>query len=614
MKKLLLFVFTIPFYVLLSGAPHPTIHFITNNDGLSNSSINYILQDAGGLMWFGTWDGLNLYNSREFTTFRPNPADPHSISNHVIRYMVEEERGGLWIATDYGISRYHADTRDFQNFFTTTSAKTIYKEKSFLLAKNSQQAVFAYVYDQGLYYFSREQDDFLLLATSREIPSLKAMFFDKEDKLWIYTTGKELRILSFPDPEDKLPITIREMQPFEHAPLAEQVYYNPYRHELLIQNKDRSVYRKDILTGDAVALMERQQEEIQAVFFTPSSCYIGSSGTLYAYDYTTQELNSLLTGYPVLSLYKDKQDILWAGTDGYGVLKLTNTREKFHTHLSREIDGFENGPVRCFFEDAYRDLWIGTKGGGLYRLTNQEKPVIKTKYKTDHELISNSVYALSGYPGQEIWIGTEGKGLNYFDQLTHQLYTLRMDEGMNLISVYAIYQQNDTTLWVGTSGYGLYKLHIDRSRHPYRVTSHTQYIYDKQSPYSINNNVIYSILPDGDEHLWVCTRGGLNRLHIGKERFESYRFATEDPGSISSDDILCLMKDRNNRIWVGTSMGLNLMNDSGDGKVTFIRYTEKEGIANNTIHGILQDYTGQLWISTNKGLSQIDPATEKIIS
>ena len=77
MKKhmyLLLFLFT----VLSTTAKNYDYVNLTNNDGLSNSSINTIFQDSDGLMWFGTWDGLNVYNGRDFKVFKPDPGNPQS--------------------------------------------------------------------------------------------------------------------------------------------------------------------------------------------------------------------------------------------------------------------------------------------------------------------------------------------------------------------------------------------------------------------------------------------------------------------------------------------------------------------------------------------------------
>ena len=77
---------------------------LTNNDGLSNSSINTIHQDANGLMWFGSWDGLNIYNGREFSIYKPEPGNVQSISNNIIRDIVEGSKSVHWVATDRGIN------------------------------------------------------------------------------------------------------------------------------------------------------------------------------------------------------------------------------------------------------------------------------------------------------------------------------------------------------------------------------------------------------------------------------------------------------------------------------------------------------------------------------
>ena len=40
---------------------------------------------------------------------------------------------------------------------------------------------------------------------------------------------------------------------------------------------------------------------------------------------------------------------------------------------------------------------------------------------------------------------------------------------------------------------------------------------------------------------------------------------------------------------------------------SFTHYTVKNGLPDNTIYGILADADGNLWLSTNKGLSKFDP-------
>jgi len=187
---------------------------------------------------------------------------------------------------------------------------------------------------------------------------------------------------------------------------------------------------------------------------------------------------------------------------------------------------------------------------------------------------------------------------------------------VNLSSVYSILPTDNNVLWVGTSGYGMYKLEIDRSTNPYSIKNYKQYIF-KNNHSSLSNNIVYSIIRDDASHLWIATRGGgLNRFNRQTEQFQNFRFSSNSSDFISSDDILCLYKDTRGILWAGTSMGLNKLIRFENGKPVFTRYTEKEGMPNNTIHGILEDKEHNLWLSTNKGLAELvhDRKNTRIVS
>ncbi len=158
MKSLLLLIsFLIPF---LLSAKNYDVSNLTNNDGLSNSSINIINQDSSGLLWFGTWDGLNLYNGREFKVYKPDPGNSQSISNNIIRNIIQEQKDIEWIATDRGINRFDRRKNSFERFFTDNGNQTIISENSFFIAKNSSNMIFAAIYDQGIFFFNAKTHQF----------------------------------------------------------------------------------------------------------------------------------------------------------------------------------------------------------------------------------------------------------------------------------------------------------------------------------------------------------------------------------------------------------------------------------------------------------------------
>jgi signal transduction histidine kinase len=89
-----------------------------------------------------------------------------------------------------------------------------------------------------------------------------------------------------------------------------------------------------------------------------------------------------------------------------------------------------------------------------------------------------------------------------------------------------------------------------------------------------------------------------------------YRNRQDDPGSLSSDRVWFVMQSRDGAIWAATSNGG--VNRLMVRENRFVRYTEANGLGNNMVCGILEDDRGRLWISTNNGISRLDPPTGRI--
>ena len=587
------------------------INRLTNNEGLSNSSVNVIYQDSNNLMWFGTWDGLNLYNSREFKTFKPNPNVPGNITNNIIRDIIETTKGRLWITTDNGINLYTPEAMRFQSFFYDNKENSIFKERSFLICKNSHNKVIASVYNTGLYYFDEELSDFILIRNLKET-SLKKLFFDKDDNLWLFTDNNSLYRVNLDWSKNKP--DIKDIKPVILSQSSHDVFYNLYTNQIWEQNENRHINIYDVPTETKITEIPFSKV-ISSIIFEKTGYVIGTANGLFSIQAQNHEITTLIEDIPVFSIYKGTQDILWVGTDGQGVIMLTPKNNRFTSYSLKNSSIYGLSPVRCFWENQNKQLFIGTKGSGLYIFQDDTTENLFAQFTTNNGLINNSVYALAGKENDICWIGTDGKGLNYWDYKTKKLYTLKMNEKLDIISVYAIYIQNDHTLWIGTNGFGLYKLTIDRSKTPYEVTEYKQFIYQDHNKKGLSNNVIFSIIPDDHNGLWIGTRGGgLNHLDTHTYTFTTYRFSEKEMSSISNNDIITLYKDPDHQLWIGTSLGLNLMQKDEKETISFKHYTEKDGMPNNTIHGIQADNDGNIWISTNKGLGKLSKNNDKIIS
>ena len=596
---------------------------LTNNDGLSNSSINVINQDSSGLLWFGTWDGLNVYNSREFKVYKPDPGNVQSISNNIIRNIVQEQRNVQWIATDRGINRLDSRKNTFERFFTDKGNQTIFTENSFFIARNSSNRMFAAVYDQGVFFFDANAHKFHHLNKVRNYRPRK-MFFDVDDNLWLFTDENMLFKIVFKKGKSESPV-VENVIHFQLLKNIKSVFYHS-NNEIWMQTNEDKLFSYRISEGILAESSTGIQKTgtIRAIAFMDTYQLWGTANGLYLYDLKTKAIETILPNVSVLSLYAGTQQIIWVGTDAQGIFQLSPSREKFHTYSAENVPTFGNSSVRTFFEDRSRILWVGTKGNGIYtfnRNGDKHEATFTHHFTTSNGLLNNSVFTIVQGQGNEYWIGTDGQGINYYDTQNKKILTLSVNKSLqkkiNLSSVYSILPDNKNTLWVGTSGYGMYKLEIDRTTHPYSIKNFTQYIYKTNISSSLSNNIVYSIIRDDATHLWIGTRGGgLNRFNCQTEKFQSYRYASAGNDFISSDDILCLYKDSRGTLWAGTSMGLNKLLRFEKGRPVFARFTENEGISNNTIHGILEDKEHNLWLSTNKGLTELirDQSSYRIVS
>jgi ligand-binding sensor domain-containing protein len=85
---------------------------INTMEGLSQGTVNCILKDRYGFMWFGTQDGLNRFDGYHFTVYRNKPGNPGSIPDNQVRCIYEDNRANLWVGTLGGGLCYYDRNRD----------------------------------------------------------------------------------------------------------------------------------------------------------------------------------------------------------------------------------------------------------------------------------------------------------------------------------------------------------------------------------------------------------------------------------------------------------------------------------------------------------------------
>ena len=319
-------------------------------------------------------------------------------------------------------------------------------------------------------------------------------------------------------------------------------------------------------------------------------------------------VNPLSSNFVNSLLSRDGQ--IWVGTETGGITKLTPRQLQMEFYRHNPADAFSISPnaVNAMYAAPDGTLWVGTVEGGLNALAPHTKTF--THYTTANSgLPHNSVSTLAADNHGNLWIGTWGAGFAVMNlKQPGKITPFVVDSKYQRLLLFAgvsVYDSVNDGMWLGTND-GLFFYDFKRQ----------QIIEPFKGCLNVRGCIGSLITPQG-KLLMGCVQGMVevdlkSRPH-GKGDFavKYHQYKLDDPKSGVIDKILsfCLAKD--GKIWLGSNgYGLYCYNYNKDGKTFVKSFTTNNGLANNTVKGIVEDNQGMLWIATDNGLSIFNPKTE----
>lgn len=323
-------------------------------------------------------------------------------------------------------------------------------------------------------------------------------------------------------------------------------------------------------------------------------------------------VNPLSSNFVNSLLSKNGQ--IWVGTETGGITKLAprQLQLEFFKHDAANPASLSPNAVNAMYAAPDGTLWVGTVEGGLNALAPGSRNF--THYTMANSgLPHNSVSTLAADNRGNLWIGTWGTGIAVMNlQQPGRIIPLVVDAKhqpfLNFAGV-LVYDPINDGMWLGTND-GLFFYDLKRQ----------QLIEPFKGCLNVRGCIGSLITPEG-KLLMGCVQGmveiNLKSRIPGKGDFavKYHQYKLDDPKSGVIDKILsfCLAKD--GKIWLGSNgYGLYCYNYNKEGKTYVKSFTTNNGLANNTVKGIVEDNQGMLWIATDNGLSIFNPKTETFSS
>jgi signal transduction histidine kinase/ligand-binding sensor domain-containing protein/DNA-binding response OmpR family regulator/HPt (histidine-containing phosphotransfer) domain-containing protein len=617
------------------GSPAVRFETVSLEQGLSQATVQAILQDHRGFLWFGTQEGLNRYDGYTFDVFTRDPDDASSLANDWIWTLHEDADGNLWVGTNGGgLSRYDRETGGFTNFPVEVSDAGGTSANHVRAIHASDPGTLWVGTDGGLRILKPRTATFTRFRTPDESDDssddrVRSIRADGEGLLWVSTDGGGLLRI---DPESG------EAKRFRHDPEnpsslgSDRVrcVFEDRRGVLWVglydggldqfDRRDQSFTHFGYDPDDPASLPDDRVRDL--LEDSAGDLWIATDGGLVhrsaetgrfsIFRHSAIDLSSLADDR-TRSLLQDRGGVIWVGT--YGGASKWNPLSSAFSHYrddERSPGRLHGNVVNAFAEDPDGSLWVATYAVGLNRFDVKSGTFELYAHDPDRpgSLSDNRVMSLMVERSGALWVGTMTRGLDRFDRARGTFTNHRHDpedpRTLSANGVTTIFEDSTGTIWVGTYRGGL-------NRWDGRSGGFVRYVHDPRDPGSLSDDRVLAIYEDRNGVLWIGTEGGgINRFDRRTESFTSFRHDPSDPESLSDDTAWAIHEDSQRVLWIGTQGGglsrWDPENRDADRGV-FRRYTQKDGLASMSVYGILGDEQGNFWLSSNRGLSRFDPRT-----
>lgn len=684
---------------------------------LAQRTVTDIAQDKKGFLWFSTWNGLNRFDGYTFKIYKTYPGDSCTLTSNRITQCIPNQVGHIWCRSHHNrIYLFDTDKENFTdvllpfeerdrmsyplvNIYTLPSSVTWITctngafridEKKYQEDPHHPQAVTFFSAENGRLPHNHilsirqdsEGDEWILTEKGCMVWGKKQITqhlvftaaCENNRKMYLRTQDELLGIYDF----DSGTLRFREIsdshqhirhlqslgsdtvaictdngvmlydgarKSFQKLPLPAlfqspgtfcKHIYKDLHGELWLFFNRKGVLRYHPATQECQHYhtppqwMNRSEERsVPLIFEDPQGTLwiVPNQGTLCYYDRQHKELRPYYTNYSdaksifnptILRFFIDDQKNLWYA-NSYELGKVSFFPNATQVQL---LDyGME---TRAFFVDKQNQLWVANKKG-IIRIYHPDKTLKgylapDGSIRSEEVAFSHNIYCFLEDHSGHIWLGSRWEGLYLLKKksddgfsIEHYKHEPHNPYSLNNNSVFAIYEDSQQHIWIGTHGGGLNLLQVSENGEKRFLHAQNKLNYPQDRFNKIR------ILHEAKGCLLVGTTEGLISLPIRLGRPDSIPFYTNtripaDVSSLSSNDVTSIYTDsRENTYVLSFTGGINrivsdtLLTD----RIRFRSYTKKDGLPSDLVLSMVEDDEHRLWVIAENNLIRFTPSENR---
>lgn len=575
-----------------------SLKVFTTNEGLPHNNVREIVADRSGYLWICTWDGLSRFDGYEFKNYHHIPGDSTSLPFFSIARIALDGSNNFWIQTDNGtLARFNRRTDDF-SAVTRINGEEICKYPNIC---NDEKGNIWVINDTVIFRYNHINNTFTRF-TVKFPPEIRAFNYgylfnlttENVTTIWLasFVTFK-LEI----NEKDKL-ITVRNIYHFNLRPLPP---------EKIIRNVDHITWYKLYIdkTGKKWILSDLGLFELNEKSHTinefsgkvPINDFTGNNflswgsmeGGLFIYRPGDKSIIKIPpeTVQMVKCIYPSEEDVIWYSNTSFtgnamGITRLIMTPGYFRKYT--DMASTDDPPaVFSISVDNKKNVWLGIRGREYITVITPDNKLLK-KYTE-----ASKTPGFYG-PIRSIKKTSEGLWIGYFDNLL-LFYNYKSESFRRYNPGPYMYRalevRKDGKLYIGNSEIILYD----------PATGKKDILFDSIPG---GGNFRYKIGEDGT--LWSGTPYGVVlRYNPAEKTVKTINTSNK------SNNIEDVCPGDNGDIWLAVLGGGLVRYNTLTGKS--IVYTTSDGLSNNTVYSLLRDRKGNIWASTDKGISRLNPST-----